>query len=146
MQGRNIMSKKALVGLEFELGNGQSLPEKEVTRCCFRVPVSKSDRVSIRIEDIIYPVVNMQSRGVAFRTRTESEYFPVEKQRINTMLTLKDKVFKVQAQVVHVSDDGEENPLCGLRFIDLDKETSGALSAFYEALRQRLLMSKGRSA
>ena len=140
------MSKEAMVGLEFETGSEECPPENGITRCCFRIPVSKSDRFSIRIGKTVYSMVNIQTSGVSFRTRAEGEYFPVEKELINAMITLDDQVFNVRAQVMHVSDDGEENPLCGLRFIELDKGTAEALSAFYEVLWERLLLNKGGTA
>ena len=140
------MSKEAIVGLKFEVTGGKKPPEKEVIRCCFRVPVSNSDRFSLQIGKIVYRVVNMQASGVSFRTKTGGEYFPVEKERIKAKVILDNQVFDVQAQVMHVSHDGEGNPLCGLHFIDLDKITAEALSAFYEVLRERLLLNKGGSA
>ncbi|HIJ35890.1 MAG TPA: PilZ domain-containing protein [Deltaproteobacteria bacterium] len=139
------MSKEAMVGLEFEVTGGKGPPEKEVTRCYFRVPVRNSDRFSIRIGKIVYPVVNINASGVAFRIKTGGEYFPVEKERIKATLTLDNQVFDVQAQVTHVSDDGEGKTLCGLHFIDLEKVTAEAFSASYEVLRERLLMNKGGS-
>ena len=60
--------------LEFEIDEGHS--GKEVTRCCFRVPVSASDRVSIRIGNMVYPVVNMQTSGISFRTKGRRRLFP----------------------------------------------------------------------
>lgn len=137
------MNKEAVVGLEFEVGNEKSPPEKVITRGCFRVPVGESDRCSIRIGKIVYPVVNMSKGGIAFRTKPEEGYCPVENERIKATITLADQAFDVQAEVMYNSHDGKKNPLCGLRFVALDTVTAETLSAFYDVLKERLLMNKG---
>jgi hypothetical protein len=135
------MNKDVVDGLEFELTEGKSDPEKKVIRCSFRVPVNELDKVLIRIGTSEYPAVNMQARGVSFRTKKGGEHFPVEKEMVKGTITLGDQVFDVTALVIHLSDDGEKNPLFGLHFTDLGEETAKALSTFYETLKERFILT-----
>ncbi len=139
------MNKEATLGLEFEYGKEEGSPVKEVSRSCFRVPVNKSDTLSIQIGKIAYPIVNMHTGGIAFRIQAGKGYFPVENERIDATITLKNRVFDVQVQVVHISDDEEEDPLCGLRFVSLDAVTAEAICTVYEVLKKRLLLNEGGS-
>lgn len=135
------MNKDTVDGLEFEVTEEKELLEKELTRCCFRVPVTESDKVTIQIGNAEYSVVNMQAGGISFRTKKESEQFLLEKGIVKGTITLVDQIFNVTAQIIHISDDGEFPPLCGLRFTGLSKETAAAFSAFCEVLKERLIWS-----
>jgi len=139
------MKKNAAVGIEFEVGEtgnpphmtGDKIPN-EIMRHIFRVPVSDSHGVKVRLGGRRYDVINLGKRGIAIRILKGEKPFGINDILPSIELTLSNHVLNLRGKVVHVSFDEKECPVCGLEFIDMDGASAQLILGFYEHLRKQM--------
>ena len=143
------MKKEVTVGIEFEVdetGNpphmaGDKIPN-EIMRHIFRVPVNDSHGVKARLGRRRYDVINLEKRVISIRLLKGEKPFGIGDILPAIELTLPDHVLNLRGKVVHVSFDEKECPVCGLRFIDVDEESTQLISGFYQHLRTHMFSKR----
>ena len=143
------MKKEVAVGIEFEVDDTENLPHmagdkipNEIMRHTFRVPVSDSHGVKARLGGRRYDVINLEKRGISIRLLKGEKPFGIGDILPSIELTLPDHVLNLRGEVVHVSFDEKECPVCGLKLIDMDEESTQLISGFYQHLRKQMFSKR----
>jgi len=108
----------------------------------FRLPVGESAKVKVRIDGREFQVVNLACSGVGIMV-LEPDVFRVDDLFSQVELEIEGKCLSSRGRVVHVSLDDDESWLCGVEFVELDKEGQTVLNGYIDQCRQALFDVQG---
>ncbi|MBC8207774.1 MAG: PilZ domain-containing protein [Desulfobulbaceae bacterium] len=139
------MKKEEDVEIEFEdetveeiLLEGDDNVSNLIVRDDFRVSVDDSYGVNVCVGSHRYDVVNISKGGVAIRLSKGEKPFAMGEVLSPIELALPDRVLTLRGKVCYVSYDGQECPICGLSFAELDEESALQILEFYQYLRKEM--------
>ena len=110
---------------------------QEIMRKYFRISVKENDAISININNVPYDVIDVGDRGIGIRLNPEDIFVAVEDE-LPVELKIDDTVHNLQGKVVHISPSGPEEYLCGIEFINIDKNTQEKLMAYLQSYREKI--------
>lgn len=104
----------------YELGKENKIRET------FRVPVEEKDNIKIVYDDIEYDVIDIATKGIGIRI-TKLDKFSVGDTLKPLRVVIKDKTFRLEGAVVHVTTETSDTSICGIKFINMSSESRGML-------------------
>jgi hypothetical protein len=110
---------------------------QEIIRKYFRIDVKDNDDISITINKVPYDVIDVGDRGIGIRLTPEDIFVKVEDE-LPIELKIKNVVHNLQGKVVHISPSGPEEFLCGIEFVNIDKESKNKLMTYLQTLREKI--------
>ncbi len=141
------MGKNEKNGIDFEVGD--TLEGKGETpvfntdpelliRQSFRIPVEQSDEFNVQINSRSYDLFNLGYEGFCVHVK-EEEQFALGQRLDPIRLTFNELSFTVSGIVVHVSPSETGRHLCGIKMIDLDRQTLTGIKEYVQTSRTKLL-------
>ncbi|MFQ5484580.1 MAG: PilZ domain-containing protein [Desulfobacterales bacterium] len=109
----------------------------KVTRGSFRTPVSGAGTATVQINDQLFDVENIAPRGIGIRV-AHADMFFVNQKIDSVQLILEGNSFHLKGRVVHISPDGAGKFLCGIEFVDMDRESEEKLLDYLKKSRTEL--------
>jgi hypothetical protein len=100
-------------------------------RQTFRVPVEEKDNIKIVYDDIEYDVVDLATKGIGVRT-TKLDKFSVGDILKPIRVVIKDKTFRLEGEVVHVTPETADTSICGIKFINMSPESRTMLLEYLQ--------------
>ena len=119
-----------IVGDEEGLLLSAESEDETVVRTVYRVPVN-AGLASCAIKEKVYPVLDLSTYGLGLEILDPRE-FQVGARTNGVRITFTDRVFVVDAEIVHVSPHNGDKIVCGLRVLS-------ALDTDYADCMQRIL-------
>ncbi|MDA8165391.1 MAG: PilZ domain-containing protein [Desulfobacteraceae bacterium] len=110
---------------------------EQVIRQIYRVPVEKEDKVTVAIDGNNYDVVNLGSHGIGIRLPNPPS-FSVDARNHEIRLGIGGKILLLTGKIVHVTPYGADSHLCGIKLVDMGKETEQLLLDCVYRLRAKL--------
>ena len=123
--------------IEFQKIKKDVIVDKSI-RSSFRVPVEEIQNIKLIINEIQYRVFDISPGGVGFGLKDNS-LFSIDEIIENCEFHILDQSFKsLKAKIVHFSK-GTVMPLqCGIKWIDLDDESSDQLNKIALKMKEQL--------
>lgn len=109
----------------------------QIVRQHFRIAVRSSEKLTARIFDKKYELVDVGSRGVGIRLGSEDLFLTLENE-LDIELDLHGRLLKLKGKIVHISPDDSEQSPCGIEFLDLDRESEETLLNFLKSGRTEM--------
>lgn len=110
---------------------------EEIMRKYFRIKVKSCGDVSIKINDVNYEVIDVGDRGIGIQLGPEDIFVAVEDE-LPIELKIMGVIHNLQGKVVHISPSGPEEFLCGIEFINIDKESKEKLMEYLQNCRENI--------
>ncbi|MCK5684945.1 PilZ domain-containing protein [bacterium] len=112
----------------------------ESIRDSFRIPVEEIHNSIIVINEIQYSVFDISPGGIGFGLKDNSQ-FSIDEIIENCELNIFDQSFKnLKVKIVHFSK-GTTMPLqCGIKWVDLDNQTSDQLNKIVLKMKDQLFL------
>ena len=104
--------------------------EKKI-RQTFRVPVEDKDNVKIVYDDIEYDVVDIATKGIGIRA-TKLDKFSMGDILKPIRVVIKDKTFRLEGEIVHVTPETADTSICGIKFINMSNEAREMLLEYLQ--------------
>ncbi|MFH7319517.1 PilZ domain-containing protein [Desulfurivibrio sp. D14AmB] len=108
----------------------------QIVRHDFRVPVSSSDGIKLKVNGKEHEVINLSNHGVGFRFSALAQ-FKTGSVVQEIELTLGGQQLRLEGKVIHVSRL-EEDYLCGLDLLKLTEASRKSLENSVGRIRARL--------
>ncbi|UCD65847.1 MAG: PilZ domain-containing protein [Deltaproteobacteria bacterium] len=110
---------------------------QDIMRKYFRISVTGSEAISIKINNVPYDVVDVGDRGIGIRLGPEDIFVAVDDE-LPIELKIEDLVYNLQGKVVHISPEGPEEFLCGIEFINIDNDAREKLMDYLQSYREKI--------
>ncbi len=110
---------------------------QEIMRKYFRIEVNGNDDISIKINDAKYEVIDVGDNGIGIKLNPEDVFVAVE-DVLPVELRIEGMIHNLQGKVVHISPSGPEESLCGIEFINIDKESKEKLMKYLQNSRENI--------
>ncbi|HET97453.1 MAG TPA: PilZ domain-containing protein [Desulfurivibrio alkaliphilus] len=108
----------------------------QIVRHDFRVPVSSSDAIKLKVDGKEYEVINLSNHGIGFRFSTLA-LFKTGSTVEEIELTIGGQQLRLAGRVIHVSRLGEDY-LCGIDLLNLTETSRRSLESSVSRIRTRL--------
>jgi len=108
-----------------------------ITRESFRTPVISAGTATAQIDDQLFDVENIAPNGIGIRV-SRTEIFFVNQELDSIQLILEGNAFHLKGRVVHTSPNGAGMFLCGIEFVDMDRESEEKLLEYIQKTRTEL--------
>ena len=113
------------------------MDSKVAMRKHFRVSVKGNSYISVKIHEVKYEIFDISEGGIGILLSPE-DIFIAEGDELQTELTIKETIHNLQGKVAHISPEGPEELLCGIEFINIDKDTKDILAQFVKACKENI--------
>lgn len=111
---------------------------EQVARKDYRLRLRDEIDFAVVIDGTSYPLIDASVSGVCIAIDHEAP-FEEDDQLDRCSIVLNQQRFdNLQGEVVHKSTNGEGNWICGIQWLDVDKETSKKLKQALFTLRQEM--------
>jgi len=113
-------------------------PDKETGRTLYRMPVQGENNYAVIIDTIKYPLLDVSSGGIRISIKAETSI--AAKGTISACeLILNEETFGgLQGEVVHYSLDDEGSWVCGIKWLNVDRDTEEKIDGMLMYLRKEL--------
>jgi c-di-GMP-binding flagellar brake protein YcgR len=111
------------------------MDSKVAMRKHFRVSVKGNTDISDKINDVEYEMFDVSEGGLGILLSSE-DIFISEGDELQIELTIKETTYNLQGKVAHISPEGPGEQLCGIEFINIDKDTKDKLAQFVQACKE----------
>jgi len=109
----------------------------KITRESFRAPVSGAGIETVQIDDQLFDIENIGPSGIGIRV-AQADMFSVNQEIDSIQLILEGIAFQLKGKVVHISPDGAGKFLCGIEFVDMDRECEEKFLEYLQKSRTEL--------
>jgi c-di-GMP-binding flagellar brake protein YcgR len=117
----------------------ENIPLPEIVRKSFRIPIEDKESVWVVINKKRYQVLDICLGGIGIALEKKSQ-FTSEQTLSDCELTIFDVSIKnLNAQIVHLTSDKDENLQCGVQWIDLEKGVIDQISEIVLKMKEQLL-------
>jgi hypothetical protein len=110
---------------------------QEIIRKYFRINVKGNDAFSIKVNNVPYELLEIGDTGIGIKLTSEDIFFTVE-DKLPIELKAEDQVYNFQGKVIHISPSGPEDFLCGIEFMNVDKDTQTKWMNFVQSSREKI--------
>lgn len=110
---------------------------QEAMRKNFRINVKGNSDVTVKINDAKYEVFDVVDNGIGIIFSPEDILIAVGDE-LPIELTIKETTYNLQGVVVHISPEGPEELLCGIDFINIDKNSKEKLMQYIQTCKERI--------
>jgi c-di-GMP-binding flagellar brake protein YcgR len=110
---------------------------QEIMRKYFRISVKGDNDVSMRINEARYDVIDVGDSGIGIRLTPEDIFIAAEDE-LPIELKIKGVIHNMRGKVVHITPSGPEEFLCGIEFINIDKESKNKLMEYLQGSREKI--------
>ncbi|MEN8231902.1 MAG: PilZ domain-containing protein [Thermodesulfobacteriota bacterium] len=110
---------------------------QEAMRKNFRINVKGNSDISVKINDAKYEVFDVTDNGIGIIFSPEDILIAVDDE-LPIELTIKETSHNLQGLVVHISPQGPEEFLCGIKFIDIDKNSKEILMQYLQTCKEKI--------
>ena len=124
------MKETANDGIEFEILKEDQIVEK-ITRHSFRLPISGEGRLTARINNESFDVVNLSAYGMGIRL-TKPNLFKLCDAVDGIELKLADATLRIDGKVVQISPLDAEDYICGIQFCRMPARDDEIIKHFVE--------------
>jgi len=113
----------------------------KTTRESFRTPVSGAGTATAQIGDQLFDIDNIGPSGIGIRV-AQADMFSVNQELDSIQLILEGSAFHLKGKVVHITPDGAGKFLCGIEFVDMDRESEEKLLEYHQKSRTELFQKQ----
>jgi c-di-GMP-binding flagellar brake protein YcgR len=110
---------------------------QDIMRKYFRISVTESDAISIKINNVAYEVIDVGDRGIGIRLGPEDIFVSVDDE-LPIEMKIEGLVHNIQGKVVHISPAGPEEFLCGIEFMNIDDDAKTKLMDYLQSYREKI--------
>ncbi|MFH1156243.1 MAG: PilZ domain-containing protein [Pseudomonadota bacterium] len=107
-----------------------------IVRRSFRIPVKQRGDIRVTIEDRIFPVKDVSSKGVSITLPDDTTLVQGQFLSGCILSMVKEIIPDLKATVMHCSPDLEDGWLVGIQWLNLDPEIEDRISGLIMALRR----------
>ncbi len=118
-----------------------NLKLKGIVRKYFRLPASNPDEIKVRINDQQYDIIDILSDGIGIYLPLPG-IFSVGEVLNSIKFTVREEIFKLYGEVVHISSYEHGNYRCGIKFIDQEEESERSISEYIRINRVKMFSRK----
>ena len=115
------------------------MDSKVAMRKYFRVNLKGNNDISVKINDVKYEIFDISEGGIGVLLSPE-DIFIAEGDEQQIELTIKEATHNLQGKVAHISPEGPEELLCGMEFINIDKDKRDILAQFVQACKETIFI------
>ena len=113
------------------------MDSKVAMRKHFRVGVKENTDISNKINDVEYEMFDISEGGLGILLSPE-DIFISEGDKLQIELTIKETTYNLQGKVAHISPEGPQELLCGIEFINIDKDIQNIVAQFVQVCKDDL--------
>jgi c-di-GMP-binding flagellar brake protein YcgR len=110
---------------------------EQIIRQIYRIPITDTDKVSVLVNGQKHEVVNLGSHGVGILLSSPSS-FRVNNESHTIDLLLDGEHLQSEGEIVHITQHGSDNYLCGIKLVNMDEKKQEKLLACVFRIRARL--------
>ena len=118
-----------------------NLKLKGIVRKYFRLPASNPDEIKVQINDQQYDIIDILSDGIGIYLPLPG-IFSVGEVLNSIKFTVREEIFKLYGEVVHISSYEHGNYRCGIKFIDQEEESERSISEYIRINRVKMFSRK----
>ncbi len=130
--------------IEFqEIKEDTSIPK--IVRKTFRIPIEDKEDIWVVINKKRYAVLDISLYGIGITLEKDST-FTIEQALLNCELNAFDvSIKKLKGQIVHLTSSKKGKWQCGVRWIDMEKETEDKILKIVSKMKNQLLNDESDS-
>jgi len=130
--------------IEFqEIKEDTSIPK--IVRKTFRIPIEDKEDIWVVINKKRYAVLDISLYGIGITLEKDST-FTIEQALLNCELNVFDvSIKKLKGQIVHLTSSKGGKWQCGVRWIDMEKETEDKILKIVSKMKNQLLNDESDS-
>lgn len=110
---------------------------EQIIRQIYRIPITETDDVSVKINGEKHEVVNLGSHGIGVLLK-QADSLDVNNQTHDVDLRLNGERLLLKGKIVHVTPYSADHYLCGMKLINLDDASQEKLLACVYRIRANL--------
>lgn len=118
------------------------LQSTDKVRQFFRIPLDGSEKYLVSINQASYPLIDIAHDGVSFGITPESDLMEGDILTDCQLLIGDQTIEPVKAEVVHLSPGSDTEWICGINWLDLDKNAVEKIDGIIQNLRKKLFPEK----
>lgn len=109
----------------------------EIKRKYFRINLRGQDAVSVRVNNVHYEIFDLSDSGIGILVTPEDILLPTGDE-LPLELTIEGQVHNLKGIVRHINPAAKNELLCGIQFINVEKQTQEQLVKFLQACREKI--------
>ena len=110
---------------------------QDFLRKFFRFNVEGNNDFSVKINNVNYELLGLANSGIGIKLTSEDILLSVGDE-LPIELRAEDQMYLMEGRIVHISPKGPEHYLCGLQFINLDKDIETKWVDFLQSYREKM--------